>query len=1117
MSNSLYNQFYMRYGIRSIGRLTNPTAFNLERFMLPRGTIIHYIPKNILDLGPESTFFPLQAERQRPYIDNVTEMARKNGNPRRKGAFNVEGIKREWLNKHRGFRRMSDPARALDDKQIAIVANYGLIGMQWKYPPLPLTRYWKFQNLLSTVYERAKYYASLSDRQQFIFVPVPDNLPGRMQLNVSVESMEDIEYVTAYRRAFENEASSNTQTFGDALEIAYPGLTQHLPEEISNEAFDEGSLGWGEGTSIASFEELNRIRLGYFTDDDSLFIQDIWQWMSGKRSESLLSIIPEDQLHKINFVFTRMGKFSLLNLGYLNKWTLSEENPKGEPFSAISKKVLSHLTGMIEITGDLGKNLLEETPGNYDGVNEVVDVIEVESTELPPKEEAPVEEYVDNTPDDDGDIFPDIELPKEEERPRFNVNTNKRTDDRKPAINLRSFMGESNETGLRLAVAPPEEPVEVEIEPPVEMEVVDPLVEGVRTRAEDLLNKGLISKAEYNRHIRQANSYKRIIAPFNEEQTLEEFSKIPRELVWDFKPTEINDIPHVKDKSMLKSTLISYDQRYIDDVMQKDVLNFVLNLQKAGIAVTDFRVERQVDALNDLYSYSIKVSPIPGQPSVIRFQLPVIDKDGKYVVAGTKYYMRKLRFDKPIRKISASTVALSTYYGKLFVERSARASDDYGEWLKGLLTAATLTNPPIVTDVVYGNTFADSQPVPRAYSALSTDVSSFSAAGIEFIFDYSNIEKNFPGYKGAHTPVGRRGKVVVEMNKEGQLILGSQNLGDIGLILGGTLAKKPDETVSISVLGQSFPLGIVLLYLKGVAGLLDMLEVKPQRRIKGSRVEADPNSFDIVFADEIWRIPRIRHADTLIYSSLNLWKKELRNFSISELDSQDSYNALLSSVGLSGRYLLEFKNLRDLFIDPVAEENLREMGEPTEFIQLLWKSSYYLVSDEYPSDLSSEGALFKGYERMTGAVYRSLVEGVRRFSGRSMGSRSVIDIPPFEVLAKIQKDSSVALTEGSNPIHNLKEKENVTYSGTGGRAKRSMVRRTRAFHSSDIGIRSEAGVDNGDVGINCFLTANPNLTSLRGTAVTETDLTPEHGAGNLLSTSALVSPFATYDDPKRVS
>ena len=157
-------------------------------------------------------------------------------------------------------------------------------------------------------------------------------------------------------------------------------------------------------------------------------------------------------------------------------------------------------------------------------------------------------------------------------------------------------------------------------------------------------------------------------SPFDETETLESFSVIPKSVVWDFKPKEVPDIKNVKDKSMLKSTLIDFDQKYVNEVFQKDVLNFVLNFQKAGIAVVDYKVERRTDALNDLYEYTVKFSPVKGSPSTVRFQLPVVDKNGKYKVAGIKYYMRKLRFENrfgkfpllPLRSLLTTANCLST-------------------------------------------------------------------------------------------------------------------------------------------------------------------------------------------------------------------------------------------------------------------------------------------------------------------------------------------------------------------------------------------------------------------------------------------------------------------------
>lgn len=1126
MSNMVFNAFYQRFGVRSVSTLANPRAFNIDDFVLPKNSIVHYVPENALDLGPGPDYFVFKNERVRPYADTITEMTVFNGNPRKKGVINFTSLTLKWLQTHRNFRRTPDILKALDDKQVAIMANYSFLHLQWRYQPLPLSRYYRFQNILSTVYDRAAFYAANSNRQQFFFIRLPDVLPSRQNFNVSVEAAED----PAVKEFFEAHETPSGKTLGEALDFYYPGMSESLDTSVSSEAFDESALGWGEPISfnqgsVVSNEAMNRYRLGLFQSDAALTLLDLWQWMTLHREQSLLSKISDDQCSKLNFVFLRNGKFTLLNLSYLVKWVKDEATGKGESYKAMSAKMVQHIESLHAISSVMDKTLLQETIADEENGTSIIGVQQPEAqdgdteilvsesdiggdanaatlpVETPPKadDDIPPEEVHEEPA-----VVPPTPVPQ---KPAVTVSKGIRT------LLMDVAKSSSNKpSSQRMGFNEPQ--VEVPVEPPLEEPANEPLIQGVAKHAERLLSKGLISRAEYGRHLRLASRFKEIPAPFDHPGTLAEYKEIPHETVWDFHPAEIPDIPHVKDKSMLKSTLINYDKKYIDEVMQKDVLNMVLNLQKGGFAITDYKVERRIDALNDLYEYTVRISPVHGSPSTIRFQLPAIDDNGKYRVGGVKYYMRKLRFDKPIRKISDSNVALSTYYGKLFVERSEKSSDDYGLWLTDSIRENTMTTPPIVLDAQYGNTFGDSQPVPQTYSSVAKEFSSFTVRGIDFIFDYPNIKKNFPGWDGkGQVPVAHFGSEVVTMDFEGGLWQGTNNLGPFEKMVGLSLDRMPIQSVNIGILGQSFPLAIVMFYLEGLYNFIEHSNIKPERRMKGTRVEPDASKFEIVFADEIWRIPRIRHQDVLIYASLLQWKKVLRNFSVAELDDRDTYGTILSQMQLSGRYLYEMTTLESLFIDHVAEDNLKAMEEPTEFLPLLRRASFYLVTDEYPSDLSAEWALFKGYERMAGAAYRGIIDGVRRFNNQPMGSKSIVDIPPYQILSEIQKDPSVSLVEDSNPIHNLKEKENVTYSGTGGRSKRSMVRRTRAFHETDLGIRAEAGVDNGDVGINCFLTANPNLTSLRGTARPEIDPNPKvTGIGNLLSTSALVSPFSTYDD-----
>ena len=110
------------------------------------------------------------------------------------------------------------------------------------------------------------------------------------------------------------------------------------------------------------------------------------------------------------------------------------------------------------------------------------------------------------------------------------------------------------------------------------------------------------------------------------------------------------------------------------------------------------------------------------------------------------------------------------------------------------------------------------------------------------------------------------------------------------------------------------------------------------------------------------------------------------------------------------------------------------------------------------------------------------------------------------------EDPAMMLVADINPIKSIKETEAVTMAGDGGRSKRSMVKHTRGFHKNDMGLISESTVDNSDVGINIHLSANPQITSLRGKS-RPYDFA-EHGPTSLLSTSAMLAPLSDKDDQK---
>lgn len=1117
--------FYRRFGVKAVGNLGMPRLFDLENWAAPKNAVYHYIPQAMADFGPDINFFPVRLSNKKPYlvsVDTLGDLNNLQGNVRRIGSVNLTNLIRTYLRKHPEFRRLDNWDRALQDRKVPIMFNYGLAPLQYKYSPLPLTRLYRFQNMMRCVYGQIAKVVTESDRNHFIIVRLPDKIPLRMHLNRAIESMSFADLFAPLSHSLQDTLQDHVQnrqeqefdTWGALFRAAHPDLYED--PDTGLESFDETPLDtdmelhFNVGDSIAmesgvSVEEMSRMTLGLFENDTQLLIADMWKWLSDNRAESLMGAIPVEHLDKVNLVFTESGKFSVLNLGRMDSFREDKERGKqGLGFSGLSKNFSTYLSSMTALrsVADPAK-ILENIPENTED-EPVTLAVSGDSAEVAVQAEEGVDATTGAAP-----TKPEQTLGAAGKK-----------------LTVKAVLGKTNEPVKEPhSVSIPVE-AEEDVQSPVVVDNVDPLIGGIAAQTQELLSQGVLSVAERRRLLKLAERYKEIPAPFNDgsSKTLEEFMKIPEQRVWNFAPAKIPDNEHVPDKSMLESTLVDYDPVYIKELFHKDTAQMVMNFQKAGFAVTQYDVERTTDALNDLHSYTLKFNPVSGITTPIRFQLPVIQESGKYMVGGVKYYMRKLRTDKPIRKIADNQVSLSTYYpNKLMVMRSEKKVDNYGTWLTDGMRANILSDSATIGKVVYGKSYGPQQPVSRTYSAVAKEFVEFETKGYHFFFDYPNRYENFEMVPKTNEfiPVAKslKGTGVLYMDMYGNLFdglgQGAKSLGSFATFVGMDPSRCPNEVATVTILGEDVPLAAVLCYLVGMKGLIEMIGGPDRRRVKGTKRDTTDDEFEIVFEDEIWVLPKNGSLRSLIWGSLNPWKRGLRNMPVSDFDSRDSFFPLFNEFSLNARHLREIDLLDKLFIDPISADVLRSMKEPDHFVPLLIKAAEYLVTDEYPDDQSADYALYKGYERMNGAVYRSICKAVRQYASHPNRGKAAVDVNPYDVLMSIQSDPSVSLVEESNPIHNLKEKESVTYSGVGGRSKRSMVRRTRAFHKTDVGTRSEATVDSGDVGINFSLSANPNLTSLRGTTVGLDAATT--GTARMLSTSALVSPFATYDDPKRVN
>lgn len=332
----------------------------------------------------------------------------------------------------------------------------------------------------------------------------------------------------------------------------------------------------------------------------------------------------------------------------------------------------------------------------------------------------------------------------------------------------------------------------------------------------------------------------------------------------------------------------------------------------------------------------------------------------------------------------------------------------------------------------------------------------------------------------------------------------------------GEQEHKPfNEWISIKILNRSLPLGFALCYRFGLTHMLNYLGTDYEVSQKGSRDVEKPKSSSVhlKFSDNQIIIRKPRFVDKVIFSGLNHFT--MNKYYQEDMDSKDVYYDMLDAKGMSTNLLKGIDSFFTLFIDPITEDILRQMGEPTNFKDLLLRAVALLMSEDHDSAASTANTHIRTYNRMVAAAYNELARGYATYKSGSLGASDKFSINTEGVYRKIIGDQLMDNANTVSPIQVFRDKESISHMGDGGRVEETFTKPDRQFVEDNIGIISEATVDSGKVAINADLTANPNLQTLTGlgAGVDPEEVTPSQ----LLSITGVAIAGTTHDDGKRAN
>lgn len=485
----------------------------------------------------------------------------------------------------------------------------------------------------------------------------------------------------------------------------------------------------------------------------------------------------------------------------------------------------------------------------------------------------------------------------------------------------------------------------------------------------------------------------------------------------------------------------------------------------------------------------------------------------------------------PIRKIDFNKVVLSSYFGKLFITKADSKLKDFGYWLsKELALMSTEEYGSVITNLIARDSMVYDGQLPIDYTYFSRYTKSFNFKGWKYEFHYPSRLGLINNDKDLLKKIEKDGKytlVAVNSDANEYYVLDKDSVlftyssgshfrtksasgSDIFSVLGIDVKNAPTESLIIKLFRKKLPLILLLSYSIGLLKLLKLLKV--DYKIVGRRDKHDKYNYDgYVFKNSKLLISKNNKMHSLIFAGFDLMEKEIKDIELKSLNSKATFSLLFSNLDLDKTYINEIALLEAMFIDPVTETVLKALEMPTTFSGLLIKASEMLADDNYRNPVYDGELLIKSSERMVGFMYNELVKSIRGFKNKEDFARANFTIEPYSVWKIIGDDSTSIISKKLNPVDSLKQVEEATKIGQGGMNKDSVTKSARAYHSSAVGVISEATKDSSAVGISAYLSATPNLTNVLGIK----SGIEENGVSGRFSTSALLSPFVEYEAPKR--
>ena len=587
------------------------------------------------------------------------------------------------------------------------------------------------------------------------------------------------------------------------------------------------------------------------------------------------------------------------------------------------------------------------------------------------------------------------------------------------------------------------------------------------------------------------------------------------------KEVESTDIPvSGPNKDEWKNmTYMNFDKNYNID---KDIISCFRKFEHVSFPISI----RKLTVTNDSTSedrtelYHVEMEDFRGKRFTINLDIPIM-VDNRFLLRGNNKSIQTQFFNMPIIKTNLEECQLISNYMKIFlrvfrsgngrslpiVARTIKALNKY----KGSKIKITIGD---------NKKICAKYDLPMDYIDLAGSFSKIETDTWIYLFNQDEIREKYDVDESQGVPVAynKKERKLAYLTGDNEFVYTFvEDLSEIKEFDDLFRSASRPSVCSYSrasIMDSQIPVVVICAYHVGLRDTMDRASIKYQIVKSLTKEIREDNTLDWIKWNDGYLVYTATYEASMLMNGLKDCPTD--DYPIDEMDNKNTYIEFLDLFG--GRFKSDgLDNFRDLFVDPMIEEELKHYNMPTDYINILIYGSNLLCDNRYFKHTDMSTRRFRRYQLIAVYAYKALADAYAgyanylRHSGNpefSVKKTAVIDA---FLTDKITSDDSVI-----NALRDLETTNAVTAKGPSGmNTARAYDLDKRGYDDSMLNVLGMSTGFAGNVGLTRQATLDSNVTPEGYVKSIDGDTSKMNTAKTLTATEALTPFGSTHDDPMR--